>query len=218
MADTTELVYFTARGYAEVTRFALTVAGIQYTENDLKKREDYVALEPELPFGQVPLLRMDGLNIVQSGAVVRHVARKGKLYGDTDLEMTRIDMLYEGTRDFGTPFGRMVWMPEDQVRTEILQKTFPRYLPAFEKLLGGDGAQFLVGSRMSLADIGLMEVLLATVDYFGEEQFAGFPKIQHFYKFMLADDRVKKYVEHVRMPKNTPEIVANVKAILSHNY
>jgi len=43
----------------------------------------------ELPFGQVPLLRIDGLNIVQSGAIIRHVARKAKLLGDTDLESTR---------------------------------------------------------------------------------------------------------------------------------
>lgn len=43
----------------------------------------------ELLFAQLPLLRIDGLNIVQSGAIVRHVARKGKLLGSNDLETAR---------------------------------------------------------------------------------------------------------------------------------
>jgi len=41
----------------------------------------------------------------------------------------------------------------------------------------------LVGSDMSLADVGLMEVLLSIVDYFGEERFSKFKKIKviHYY-------------------------------------
>jgi len=40
----------------------------------------------ELLFQQVPLLRIDGMNLVQSGAIARYLARKAHLYGDTDLE------------------------------------------------------------------------------------------------------------------------------------
>jgi len=43
----------------------------------------------ELQFCQVPLLRMDGLKLVQSGAMVRHIARKAHLMGTTEQETTR---------------------------------------------------------------------------------------------------------------------------------
>ncbi len=35
---------------------------------------------------QVPLLRIDGLNLVQSHAIIRYLARKHHLYGDNDVE------------------------------------------------------------------------------------------------------------------------------------
>ena len=43
----------------------------------------------DLLFEQVPLLRIDGLKLVQSGAIVRYVARKGKLLGSNDIETAR---------------------------------------------------------------------------------------------------------------------------------
>jgi glutathione S-transferase len=39
-------------------------------------------------FGQVPLLEIDGLNLVQTGAIVRYLARKYNLYGNNDKEAT----------------------------------------------------------------------------------------------------------------------------------
>ncbi len=39
----------------------------------------------------------------------------------------------------------------------------PKYLPAFEKTLKENGSNgFLVGSKLSLADVGLFETLLCT--------------------------------------------------------
>ena len=43
-----------------------------------------------LEFNQVPLLRIDGMNIVQTQAIVRYLARKHGLYGKNAKE----DALY----------------------------------------------------------------------------------------------------------------------------
>jgi len=40
-------------------------------------------------FQQVPLLRIDGMNLVQSGAIARYLARKAHLYGDSDIEAAK---------------------------------------------------------------------------------------------------------------------------------
>jgi len=43
----------------------------------------------ELLFQQVPLLRIDGMNLVQSGAIARYLAHKAHLYGDTDMDAAK---------------------------------------------------------------------------------------------------------------------------------
>ena len=43
----------------------------------------------ELLFQQMPLLRIDGMNLVQSGAIARYLARKAQFYGDTDIEAAK---------------------------------------------------------------------------------------------------------------------------------
>ena len=46
------------------------------------------------------------------------------------------------------------------------------------KVLAASQSGFLVENRLSLADIGLLESLLMTVDYFGEEPFQGHPHLK----------------------------------------
>jgi len=47
----------------------------------------------------------------------------------------------------------------------------------FTKVLGDNQSGYLVGSRLSLADVGLMECLLMTADYFNEP-FQDFPHVK----------------------------------------
>jgi len=46
------------------------------------------------------------------------------------------------------------------------------------KVLAASQSGFLVGNRLSLADVGLLESLLMTVDYFGDETFQGHPHLK----------------------------------------
>jgi len=43
----------------------------------------------ELLFQQVPLLRIDGMDLVQSGAIARYLARKTHVYADTDEQAAK---------------------------------------------------------------------------------------------------------------------------------
>ena len=40
-------------------------------------------------FHQVPLLKIDGLNLIQSSAIARYVARKGNLLGEKEPDISR---------------------------------------------------------------------------------------------------------------------------------
>lgn len=43
----------------------------------------------KLLFKQVPLLEIDGLELVQTPAIVRYIARKGGLYGHSNEESAK---------------------------------------------------------------------------------------------------------------------------------
>jgi glutathione S-transferase len=47
----------------------------------------------QLPFGQLPLLQIDGLEIVQSQAIVRYIAKRENIDGKTSADEAKCDMV-----------------------------------------------------------------------------------------------------------------------------
>ena len=99
MAPTYKLIYFNLRGRAELHRYIFAVAGQEY-EDFRFERSEWPEHKPKMPFGQAPVLEVtdDGktVQIAQSGAIARFLARKYNLYGKNETEMTEIDMqVYE---------------------------------------------------------------------------------------------------------------------------
>ena len=94
-----KIVYFQTRGRAEVARMVMAAAGVDWDE-------EYVTGETmpqwkesgRLAYSQVPLLVDGDLELVQSGAISRYLARKYDLYGDLQ-QGTVAEMLMDGWTD-----------------------------------------------------------------------------------------------------------------------
>lgn len=214
MASKPELVYFDGRGRGEIVRLVLAAAGIEFTETHLKAREEYLAIKDELPFGQLPLLKIDGQSFVQTQAIVRHVARKGKLLGDKEPEMTKIDVLYEGSRDFFMVFLYIGFTIEESKVADI-KPSVDKYLTFFNRALRENGSTgYHVGSDITLADVGVLEPVLATIDYFGEEALKDYPEIQKYFKTVSSLKAISKYIKEIRKPKNDSKYVATIREVL----
>ena len=82
------LHYFKGRGRAETTRWMLAINQIAFENVPVETPKALAALRAtgKLPFDQMPLLGIDGLNLSQSSAMIRYLARRGGLYGDTDAD------------------------------------------------------------------------------------------------------------------------------------
>eukprot|EP01095_Lingulamoeba_sp_RSL-Kostka_P010019 TRINITY_DN351_c0_g1_i2.p1 TRINITY_DN351_c0_g1~~TRINITY_DN351_c0_g1_i2.p1 ORF type:complete len:120 (-),score=39.26 TRINITY_DN351_c0_g1_i2:898-1257(-) len=95
-----QIVYFPARGRAEISRLVLEIAGAEY-ENVNLDYEKLGALKQtgELAYGQVPLLRDGDFSLVQSIAIARYLARKHDLYGADIKEGAQIDSIVDGYID-----------------------------------------------------------------------------------------------------------------------
>ena len=55
-----------------------------------------------MPFGQMPVLEIDGKQYAQSIALSRYVAKQVGLYGKDDLESLQIDQAADLSTDFRT--------------------------------------------------------------------------------------------------------------------
>jgi hypothetical protein len=76
------LYYFAGRGLADQLRWIMAATGVSFTQKLIIQRGQFERLaKRQLPFGQLPLLQIDGLEIVQSQAAVRYLARRAQLQG-----------------------------------------------------------------------------------------------------------------------------------------
>jgi len=104
-----KLYYFPLRSRGEPVRLMLEYHGAKY--DDVKvKFEDWPALKPKMPMGQMPVLEVDGKMLCQSTAIARYLAREFGLAGNNTFDMAKADMYVDGIFDM---WGKLsaVYMP-----------------------------------------------------------------------------------------------------------
>ncbi|KAM4835720.1 glutathione S-transferase A4 [Thomomys bottae] len=216
------LHYLNGRGRMESVRWALAAAGVEFDEEFLETKEQLQKLQEEghLMFQQVPMVEMDGMRLVQTRSILHYIADKYHLFGRNLKERTMIDMYVEGTLDLLEmiimhPFLR----PIDQKKglVTMARKAITRYFPVFEEVLRCTGQFFLVGSQLSLADVILLQTILAL-----EERIptilTAFPSLQD-YRTRISDiPTIKKFLEpgsKKKPPPNEQYLRAVCKVFLS---
>merc|ERR1712170_132133 len=86
-----KLTYFNLRARGEPCRLLLAYGGIKYEDNRIAPPWDptstWSSLKPTTPFGQLPVLSWDGVEICQSMAAARFIAREVGLAGNSSLDV-----------------------------------------------------------------------------------------------------------------------------------
>jgi hypothetical protein len=79
MSKEVKLHYFIGRGRAETTRWMLAINQISFNNIPITTPEDLIELRGsgKLPFDQMPLLEINGMNLSQSSGMIRYLARIG---------------------------------------------------------------------------------------------------------------------------------------------
>ena len=151
------LYYFEGRGLADQIRWLLAYTGTSFKQRAVNTRSKFVALMGSglLSFDQMPLLQIDGLNLVQSQAIVRYVGRRAGLQGKTPQEEAEVDMVAEAIRDclgmlVGMPFKRADSTEEKASKDTALLK-WHKSAPKFEKRLASSENASLVGAGPTYA-------------------------------------------------------------------
>jgi len=98
MTTLPRLTYFNFRGLAEPIRLMFADLGLSFEDNQVDFA-GWEALKPQMPFGQMPRLEIGGRAIVQSQAILRHLARGHGLDGADENQRIACDIAAEAVRD-----------------------------------------------------------------------------------------------------------------------
>lgn len=204
-----KLYYFSGRGRMESIRWLLAAAGVEFEEEFLETREQYETLQKDgcLIFGQVPLVKIDGMMLTQTRAILSYLAAKYNLYGKDLKERARIDMYADGTLDLMMMIAVTPFKPPEEKEESyatVVTKAKTRYFPAFEKILKDQGQDFLVGNKLSWADIQLLEAILMVEELNGSV-LSDFPLLQAFKTRISNIPTIQKFLQPGSQRKLPPD-------------
>jgi glutathione S-transferase len=196
------LTYFDVRGRCEVIRLILEETGTPYLERRIRV-DEWAALKPSMPFGQVPLYEEGDLVIPQSHAIYRHLARKHGLYGKDERERIRCDIVEEVFVDAQNTLGTFFWNAKFQeLRAEFERTTLQGLMLRLEQLFiqNDEGRGHWVGGALTYVDFCAWHFL----DYvrpFSVRTLEQFERLLAFKQRIEARPRIAAYLASGRRPR-----------------
>jgi len=155
-----KLQYFDLRGRGELCRVVFHVAGKDF-EDDRVQRPDWPTIKPTTPFGQMPVLDVDGKKLAQSQCIARFLAREFELAGKDSWEQALVDQYMGLIDDMFKEAVKGFFEQDEAKKAEIMKNlaevVFPKFLGYFEKALDQNGGKFLVGDAVTLADLAIVD-------------------------------------------------------------
>jgi len=155
------LFYFNVKALAEPIRF-LFAYGAQEYEDVRVTRDEWPALKPTMPMGQMPVLEVDGHRVHQSISMARYVAKRVGLGGTNDWENLIIDTAVDTVNDFRLKIAVVSYEPDDEVKEKknitLTTEVIPFYLEKLDAIAQDNGGHLALG-RLTWADIYFAGIL-----------------------------------------------------------
>ncbi|CAI2332156.1 unnamed protein product [Caenorhabditis sp. 36 PRJEB53466] len=196
-----KLTYFPSRGNGEVARQILAYAGQEFVDERIPK-DQWPAIKDSTPFGQLPVLYVDGKPLAQSVAIDRFLARQFGIAGKNAWDEAQVDALHDQFKDYKSdarPFF-MVKMgfkegDVEQLRQQVFLPAFRKNYGIFAKALKANGASgFLVGDSVTWLDLAIAqhsEDLLKADGHILDE----FPEMNAHLERVHNIPNIKKWIE-----------------------
>jgi len=145
---------------AEISRLALFFGGIEFEDFRPSQKEiTKMKSDGTLPFGQLPVLQVDGKTIAQTGAIARFCGKMSGLYPyENQFEAAKVDEVIDLATDITNKISPSIREKDPklriEMRRELSEAILPRWLGFLEKLLEDNGnTGFFVGNSLTIADL-----------------------------------------------------------------
>eukprot|EP00416_Gambierdiscus_australes_P015546 CAMPEP_0171072250 /NCGR_PEP_ID=MMETSP0766_2-20121228/10746_1 /TAXON_ID=439317 /ORGANISM="Gambierdiscus australes, Strain CAWD 149" /LENGTH=242 /DNA_ID=CAMNT_0011528819 /DNA_START=31 /DNA_END=759 /DNA_ORIENTATION=+ len=221
-----KLHYFDVRGRAEMCRWLFKVAKVDFEDDRYKltfgtpgdfstiKRPEFDSAKAsgflDVALGKVPMLEVGKDKIGQSPAIERYLAREFGLMGESAIEGAHVDMLCEHINDFKQEYLKVKGVSDASEKEAGLKKWFDEGLPTkvklAEKSVPEGPGPFLVGKKVSLADLAWYMFLAAPKGYFDNAEGAksAFQECPRIKAAIEAVGKIPELQEWIKVRPDTP--------------
>lgn len=150
-----KLTYFNVTGLGEPIRFLLSYLGREFEDYRLPQ-DLWPSIKPNMPFGKVPVLEVDGKEAHQSTAIARYLGKEADLAGSDSWEDLQIDMAVDAFHDFRMALVGYFFEADkdlkEKKREPLMNNTAPFYLGKFDELVKQNNG-YLANGKLSWGDI-----------------------------------------------------------------
>ncbi|XP_008294198.1 glutathione S-transferase Mu 3-like [Stegastes partitus] len=202
-----ELAYWDIRGLAQPIRLLLEYTGTEYKEKLFSCGEgpDYdkscwfgIKNSLGLDFPNLPYLVDGERRIMQSNAILRYIARKHNMCGETEDEKIRVDIIENQAMDFRNGFVTLCYMNFDTQRSCYVEK-LPATLKQFSDFLGD--RKWFAGDKITFVDFTMYE-LLDQHRMFEPKCLDDVQKLKDFLSRFEALDKIAAYMKSTKFMKS----------------
>merc|ERR1711997_1270293 len=124
-----KLTHYNVRGRGETARLVLAYAGKEFEDKRIAP-EDMPSLKPSLPFGQLPVLEIDGDTIGQSMAIARFLANEYGIAGSSNLVKAQVDEVVDVMNDVQDAMYGTFFEKDEKVKAEKTKKVKEETIPS----------------------------------------------------------------------------------------
>ncbi|KAL1923140.1 uncharacterized protein VTP21DRAFT_9516 [Calcarisporiella thermophila] len=173
-----ELYYFNVAGLSRTIRILLETVNADYT---LKHPQSWESEKPDTIFGRLPILyvtKPDGkrVEIAESNAISRYLAREHGLLGDDSDETAFVESVIDSLNDLlATALHHVFFAKEEEKKAagkKTLQESAEKLIPYHERLLKKNSSNgHYLKDKFTVADIHAFAILGLLQNVLGEEVF-----------------------------------------------
>ncbi|XP_012887313.1 PREDICTED: glutathione S-transferase Mu 1-like isoform X1 [Dipodomys ordii] len=198
------LGYWDIRGLAHAIRLLL-----EYTDSSYEEKTYMMGDAPDydksqwlsekfklgLDFPNLPYLIDGAHKITQSKAILRYIARKHNLCGETEEEKIRVDILENQTWDFRVQFGMLCYNPDfEKLKPEFLEGLSDK-IKLFSQFLGK--RPWFAGDKITFVDFPAYDVL-DMHRMFEPKCLDAFPNLKDFMSRFEGLEKISAYMKTSR--------------------
>lgn len=151
-----KLTYFDFNGgRGEPARLALAIGGIAFEDHRFSYPE-FAEVRKATPFGQVPTLHVDGVQITQCDSILRYAGKLAGLYPTDPFQALLCDEVMYVVEEAGVKIGptfRMSGEEQKAARLALVNSSMPVYLGWLQSQLLAHGGEYFADNRLTIADL-----------------------------------------------------------------
>ncbi|KAK7135817.1 hypothetical protein R3I94_014479 [Phoxinus phoxinus] len=201
-----KLAYWDIRGLAQPIRLLLEYTGTKYEEKfyscgDAPNYDKSCWFNEKeklgIDFPNLPYLEDGDTKVVQSNAIMRYIARKNNLCGETEEEQVRVDIMENQAMDFRNGFVQLCYGDFDKTKSCYSEK-LPGTLKQFSDFLGD--RKWFAGNKITFVDFVMYE-LLDQHRMFDQECLDDYKNLRCFLDHFESLEKIAGYMKSSKFMK-----------------